>query len=87
MPVQAMSDGRALSATMKMFVTRKSQTIRKKASLVKPATDGVPSFLAIQIQQSSMVTESSKPIMELVFNNGARLNFYHTVSADYYNNY
>ena len=45
--------------------------------------ESTPSFLAIQIQTPSTIVESSKPMMELVFSNGARLNIYQAVSADY----
>jgi transposase-like protein len=55
---------------------------RKQTTLTKQL-ENKPSFLAIQIQPSTTITESSKPIMELVFNSGARLNFHQTVSADY----
>jgi hypothetical protein len=42
------------------------------------------SFLAIQIQPSKAIADiSNKPMMELVFSSGARLNFYQTVSVDY----
>ena len=45
--------------------------------------DSTSAFLSIQIQPSSTLSESNKPIMELVFNNGSRLNFYQTVSVEY----
>jgi transposase-like protein len=42
------------------------------------------SFLAIQIQPSASILESSsKPLMELVFCNGSRIHFHQTVSVDY----
>jgi transposase-like protein len=45
--------------------------------------DSTSAFLAIQIQPSVQIEESNKPIMELVFNSGARLNFYQAVNVDY----
>jgi transposase-like protein len=40
-------------------------------------------FLAIQLQSSDTALDSNKPMMELVFSSGARLNFYQTVSVEY----
>lgn len=42
-----------------------------------------PSFLSIQLQEPIHNQELGKPVMELIFNNGARLNFYQAVSVDY----
>jgi transposase-like protein len=55
---------------------------RKKAPTSKPQKPST-SFLAIQLEPSTAPVESSKPMMELIFNSGARLNFYQTVSVDY----
>jgi hypothetical protein len=56
--------------------------VRKQTTATKQV-ENASSFLAIQIQPPAAVTESSKPMMELVFSNGSRLNFYQTVSVDY----
>lgn len=58
---------------------------KKERKQTKPSVQTEPnsSFLAIQIQPSATTLESNKPLMELVFSNGSRLNFYQTVSADY----
>ncbi len=56
---------------------------RNQSHVTKPSANN-PSFLAIQIQPSTAISDiSNKPIMELVFSSGARLNFYQTVSVEY----
>ncbi len=61
---------------------------RKKAPNQSPtqkSKETTSAFLAIQIQPSATTTttESSKPLMELVFSNGSCLNFYQEVNVDY----
>lgn len=58
------------------YKKERSQTISSSA------TEKKASFLAIQIQPNTTI-ENGKPIMELVFSSGARLQFYQTVPADY----
>jgi transposase-like protein len=55
---------------------------RSQLTSQKPKSSS-SSFLSIQLQPSDTVLESNKPIMELVFISGARLNFYQTVSVEY----
>ena len=54
----------------------------RKQIACKPPKETQASFLSIQLQQSASTT-SEKPLMELIFNNGSRLNFYGSVSAEY----
>ena len=56
--------------------------VRKHVS-IHPSTDTQPSFLSIQLQEVIAAPHNINPLMELVFSNGSRLNFYQTVSIEY----
>ena len=48
-----------------------------------PSQGGLPSFVAIQIDNGSGEKKPEVPVMEITMANGSRISFYETVSPEY----
>lgn len=69
--------------TLRNWINKYHRKKARNQSPTQKSKETTSAFLAIQIQPSATTTESSKPLMELVFSNGSRLNFYQAVNVDY----
>jgi transposase-like protein len=69
--------------TLRNWINKYHRKKERNQLATQKLKDSTSAFLAIQIQPSATLSESNKPIMALVFNSGARLNIYQTVSVEY----